>query len=256
MNKKLVLLLFAFLVSLNLCEAATIKGEIYGPGLNKMTGRVEVEVDSSPRQYMVSTDGTYSFFLLVGEYTIKAKYEEKGQVKYEAEEKIVVKDEGEFIHDIVMYPTAEEEERIINQTTDQPSSNQDRGILLFIIIAAVFLISIFLVLLVVKRGKKKEEEIINLDNNTEKKESEQDKIKRDIENEFPESLDGIIKIIKENGGRVTQKDIRKRISLSEAKISLMITELEHKGIVERIKKGRGNIIILRKDPDSEDKIIP
>jgi uncharacterized membrane protein len=155
-----------------------------------------------------------------------------------------------------MYPTAEEEERIINQTTDQPSSNQDRGILLFIIIAAVFLISIFLVLLVVKRGKKKEEEIINLDNNTEKKESEQDKIKRDIENEFPESLDGIIKIIKENGGRVTQKDIRKRISLSEAKISLMITELEHKGIVERIKKGRGNIIILRKDPDSEDKIIP
>ncbi|PIU72321.1 hypothetical protein COS79_03525, partial [Candidatus Woesearchaeota archaeon CG06_land_8_20_14_3_00_33_13] len=63
--------------------------------------------------------------------------------------------------------------------------------------------------------------------------------------------DGIIKIIKDNKGRVTQKEIRKQIPLSEAKISLMITELEDKGIVKRIKKGRGNIIILSKKLDSD-----
>ena len=59
-------------------------------------------------------------------------------------------------------------------------------------------------------------------------------------------LEDIIKIIKIEGGRTTQKHIRKQIPLSEAKISLMIDELEHKGIIEKIKKGRGNIIILKK----------
>ena len=59
-------------------------------------------------------------------------------------------------------------------------------------------------------------------------------------------LEKIIKIIKQEGGRTTQKEIRKEIPLSEAKISLMIAELEHKGIIEKIKKGRGNIIILKK----------
>jgi len=56
----------------------------------------------------------------------------------------------------------------------------------------------------------------------------------------------LIKIIKREGGRTTQKYIRKQIPLSEAKISLMIAELEHKGIIEKIKKGRGNIIILKR----------
>ena len=53
-------------------------------------------------------------------------------------------------------------------------------------------------------------------------------------------------MIRKEGGRATQKDIRKQIPLSEAKISLMLAELEHKGVVEKIKKGRGNIIILKK----------
>ena len=59
-------------------------------------------------------------------------------------------------------------------------------------------------------------------------------------------MEHLIKIIKREGGRTTQKYIRKQIPLSEAKISLMIAELEHKGIIEKIKKGRGNIIILKR----------
>ena len=59
------------------------------------------------------------------------------------------------------------------------------------------------------------------------------------------NLDGVLKIIMEQGGRTTQKEIRKKIPLSEAKISLMISELEAKGKVQKIKKGRGNIIVLK-----------
>jgi uncharacterized membrane protein len=52
----------------------------------------------------------------------------------------------------------------------------------------------------------------------------------------------VLDIIK-NEKRITQKDIRKQLPDSEAKISLVISELESKGIVKKIKKGRGNIII-------------
>ena len=40
--------------------------------------------------------------------------------------------------------------------------------------------------------------------------------------------------------------------MSEAKISLMIAELEHKGLVEKIKKGRGNIVVLKKNEIKKD----
>ena len=55
----------------------------------------------------------------------------------------------------------------------------------------------------------------------------------------------LIEFIKKQDGRVTQKDIRKQFTYSEAKISLIITELESKGVIKKIKKGRGNIIILK-----------
>jgi len=240
MLKKLIIVLI-LLISIENCYAATISGNIYDPDFNKMEGRTEVEVDSSPRQYQVSTDGTYSFFLLVGKYTIKAKYEEHGRLKYISEEKIVVRDEGKFVHDIVMYPSPEEEERLLNITLEKPgnNSNKTQDTILFIIIGSVFVISILLVVYFLRKEKKRE-------NIHKKEEGSFVATEEEKDVDAPESLDKVIKIIKENNGRVTQKEIRKQIPLSEAKISLMITELEDKGIVKRIKKGRGNIIILSK----------
>jgi uncharacterized membrane protein len=55
----------------------------------------------------------------------------------------------------------------------------------------------------------------------------------------------VLDFIKKENGRTTQKDIRKHFPSSEAKISLIISELEDNGIVKRIKKGRGNIIVLK-----------
>ena len=238
MLKKLIIVLM-LLISIENCYAATIYGNIYDPNLEKMEGRIEVEVDSSPRQYQVSTDGTYSFFLLVGKYTIKAKYEEYGRLKYIAEERIVVRDEGRFIHDIVMYPSPEEEERLLNKTLERPEddSKGKQTIFLFVIIGSVFVISILLVVYFLRKEKKKE--------HIQEKEESFSATEEEKEVDAPESLDRVIRIIKENNGRVTQREIRKQIPLSEAKISLMITELEDKGIVKRIKKGRGNIIILK-----------
>jgi uncharacterized membrane protein len=63
--------------------------------------------------------------------------------------------------------------------------------------------------------------------------------------ELTHSLDGIITFIKREGGRTTQKDIRKAFPLSEAKISLMVSDLEEQGKIKKIRKGRGNVIVLQ-----------
>ena len=64
--------------------------------------------------------------------------------------------------------------------------------------------------------------------------------------DLDKDLDYIVSIIKKEGNRATQKDLVQKTGLSEAKISLMITDLESKGIIRKIKKGRANIIILNK----------
>ena len=62
---------------------------------------------------------------------------------------------------------------------------------------------------------------------------------------LPNDLQEIVDFIKSKENRVTQKDIRKQFPQSEAKISLLIADLEKRGLVEKIKKGRGNIVILK-----------
>lgn len=59
-----------------------------------------------------------------------------------------------------------------------------------------------------------------------------------------DDLKGLLKVISAMGGRTTQTELRKKLSYSEAKISLMLTDLESRGLIKKIKKGRGNIIIL------------
>ncbi|MBU0461991.1 MAG: transcriptional regulator, partial [Nanoarchaeota archaeon] len=66
---------------------------------------------------------------------------------------------------------------------------------------------------------------------------------KEIESDYEKLIVGMLH---KNEGRITQKELRKEIPLSEAKISLLISELEHKSKIEKIKKGRGNIIILKK----------
>ncbi len=63
---------------------------------------------------------------------------------------------------------------------------------------------------------------------------------------LPDDLREVLRIIEKGGGRITQLDLRKGLPYSEAKVSLMVTDLESRGIVKKIKKGRGNVIILNR----------
>lgn len=67
----------------------------------------------------------------------------------------------------------------------------------------------------------------------------------DISNEpVPADLQEILDILKSQGGRMTQKDMRKRLKYSEGKVSLMLLDLEKRGKIQKFKKGRGNVLFL------------
>ncbi len=53
----------------------------------------------------------------------------------------------------------------------------------------------------------------------------------------------VLETIRRFDNRLSQKELRKALSpWSEAKVSMELTELEDRGIISKIKKGRGNII--------------
>ncbi|MEL7662981.1 MAG: LPXTG cell wall anchor domain-containing protein [Methanosarcina mazei] len=65
---------------------------------------------------------------------------------------------------------------------------------------------------------------------------------------LPDDLKEIMDLIRASGNRITQRELRKKSPYSESKVSLMLSDLEERGLIEKFKKGRGNIIRI---PDSE-----
>lgn len=225
--KKVIFLMLFFLLFANITYAATIFGDIYDLSLNKIDNAI-VEINTMPKQQYVSKNGTYAFDAPAGDYIIKANYYLNNVLESSAVEKISVKAEGRFRLDLILFPSFEDENQLLNESITVPATFERPNYLVYFLIIFLALIILFAVFHYFKKIKKPK-----IKETSPKEESK------------PSDLDQIIKLIKKEGGRATQKDLRKQIPLSEAKISLMIAELEDKGIIKKIKKGRGNIIILK-----------
>ena len=211
-------------------NAATIYGIVYDLSLKKIDN-ARVEVNTTPKQFMVAQNGSYSFNVANGIYKIKAQLMQKGAAIASVQENITIERDGSYVLDLILFPDVEEGIEDIGVDLNNELIELEDGKNNFMI-GIIFSLIIFIVIVGVYylRTKKqaKEPEI------------------EEQETGHQDDLGQVINLIKQEGGRTTQKEIRKQIPLSEAKISLMVTELEHKGIIEKIKKGRGNIIILKK----------
>lgn len=223
MKKKVVLIIIFSIFFINFVNGAIIKGNIYGPNLEILKDNI-IDLQSNSKQTYVSKDGEYQFNVEPGKYIINAKHYEQGILLYSALENITIDNENEFILDLILIPSNKELfsenypelDNLNFEEKSKPFLTNFWFILGFIIL---ILISIYLL-----KNKKK--------------------ISKD--EEIRDDLIEVIKIIRENNGRINQKELRKKMSLSEAKISLMITDLESRKIIRKIKKGRGNILILKK----------
>ena len=242
-------MLFVFAAGVN---AAVIKGNTYDFSLNQISN-VVVEIDSSPKQTYVVKDGSYSFTLGQGSYTITALQKSGAEIIAKTEEKVDVKAEGEFSVDLILFPVIDDGS--VDNINSGVSLADKKNPLFIYIVAAVFLFIIIGIAIrffnkkKVKHAPSKESKktarkakpVKNAEKKTEKKSEEKKEEAKEQPKKDVYDSGQIISILKKNGGRATQKDIRKEIPLSEAKISLMIAELESRGKIEKIKKGRGNI---------------
>ena len=224
-------------------QAATLQGSIYNTRF-ELEENVLVEIDTTPLQKFLSTDGLYSFILAPGTYILTAR---KGFLETKEEVKIV--DQGTFVLDIFLLPNFSEEDQLLEET-NQDFFAEERETPQW-----AYWVTAFIIILLLARFLKIRKKYGPLRKFRKEAKHEQRKtiqeIKEDIANE-PGYLERALELIEKSDGRITQKELRKEmLPLSEAKISLIVTELEHRGKIEKIKKGRGNVIILKGDREEE-----
>ncbi len=239
MKHKLSLILFLLLI-LPLASAATLKGSIYDENLDTAKD-VLVEINTVPQQKYLAKTGTYSFDLPVGKYTLTAKND-----RYIVTEEVeILSATGEYVLDLFLLPDFAEEDELWQETQQElVIDTEEKTTPLWSKIVAGIIFALLLARIIYTRKKygslwKFRKRI--------KAESQKtpEQHKEELAKE-PGYIDQALDIIKKHDGRINQKELRKEMMyLSEAKVSLIVTELEHKEKIEKIKKGRGNVLILK-----------
>lgn len=246
-TKRRFILLIIIITSLILnAHAAKVYGTLYewsdfdNPLKNTI---VEIEENHTRLQYKVSGDGTYNFEIPPGSYVIKAKfYNNNNILEFFTEERLQIDktDESRNIDLLLFPPTDLEIEYLgdINLSDEIDTKETDYTNDTMILLIALFIVFIILFLI----WKKKKRDAISKTNEPAVPEKLEGK-KENNTRELPDDLKELYDIIVKKGGRTTQKDLRKEVIYGEAKVSLMIADLEDRGLIKKIKKGRSNIII-------------
>lgn len=276
--------------------AATIHGTVYEWESFKPLDNAVVEINSTPEQNFVATNANYSFNLTPGTYLITANYFEGKTIVYTAKEEVVISDKGEYVHDLLLFPTYNEEllnhsrfevpNLSFDETKNADQNNSQNyffvsvflAFILVLLLAGYFIKKRYLKPLVITNsfpdgGREPKtlqpesaiDEEENLDDTFEISSKlsttnsvDVEDLQEDREINLPEDLKELLNLIRTNGNRITQRELRKKSPYSESKVSLMLSDLEERGLIEKFKRGRGNIIRipdehLSKQTDDESK---
>ncbi len=221
--RKLTLWILILLIGIHSAYGAIVSGNLYDSKLN-LINNVLVEITTNPLQSYVSKDGFYTFTLTDGRYQLRAYYNDENGTTFFTTKEVIASGAGMFKVDLVL-------DKLYNGTPPSIKPEPEFSSLEFVkqnwIYFAGFLIIAVFLLLAFKFLSK-----------------------APVEASLPKELDEVLKLVRLGGGRLTQRELRKKLPLlSESKISLMISELEDKKLIEKIKKGRGNILLLKNGKD-------
>ncbi|MEK6971050.1 MAG: hypothetical protein AABW68_05200 [archaeon] len=227
-------------------HAATIIGTTYdGLSLETLPNTI-VTLNTSPEQTVLVKDGTYSFNVPVGNYTIKGTYLEQGIVVLEATQLLEVKGEGTYTVDLILLPD-------VGDVPDDPLPDDEpppswteqlwQGPGPWLILLAIVMGGIVYAVMDARRNTRARYQKTSSE---ETNGTEEAKEPPALDQGF--TLDGyaleVLHDLKRGGNRLTQKELRSMINIGEAKVSLVVSEMESYGLIKKIKKGRGNILIL------------
>lgn len=265
---------------------ATVHGATYAWDTLEPINDTVIEVNSNPPQSVVAKNGTYSFDLMPGDYTITARYYRNNTLIYSEETTIKIEGEGSYVLDLLLYPISRngETETIAvrkNQNGINPPEQTEASssiisylpvaFVFFILFAGSYKLSKKHKIIEESRSQKKEHKMSGVlekilykvtysGTKPEFKSSKREFFASDpiiepgnasyngtdaLKKQPPSAeLSEILDIIRGNKGRITQKDLRSRLKHSEVKVSLLLSELEKRGMIKKFKNGRENIIVL------------
>ncbi len=215
-----------FLVALTLLHATTITGSIYSSDTFETVNNTLVRFQGAGEYQVLARDGTYSIDLPQGVYNMTAIYFEGSSLKYFSAETLEVSAESQKFDIVLFDPDWFEGELPALDIDISQEKQPDYSLYIFaaVALAAVAAAAAFLLL------RKKEPEKAG-----------------EMGAELGAEELEVLKILRENEGRIKQKELRAILNFSESKMSLILTELEAGGRIKRFKKGRENIIKLKKE---------
>ena len=264
---------------------ATIYGETYLWGTFEPLNDTLININSNPPQSIVAKNGKYSFKLVPGDYIITAKYYRNDTLTYSKEVTFQINEEGTYVLDLLLYPVSEYPvtETIsakMNPNSVNPPEQTSAGpsvisylpiaLALILLFGGGYILSSMRKkekntfkegkfnipgLLVKVSGKNIGSGVIQGFGNLEEAVSVTEPVKQADNSEIeiadlkklPLSTDlrGVLDVIRGHKGRMTQKELRSRLDYSEVKVSLMLSEMEKRGLIKKFKNGRENIVVLR-----------
>lgn len=212
------LVLAMFLVSLG--YSAFVYGSIYGHDLEKIN-KTAIKIQGKFSYQVVTENANYSIFLPEGEYRISASsFDGYGNLKFYVEEKAMVGKQDQRV-DLVLKP--------VNDTGDTILIG---GLVFVIAIAAVFLYLHF-------SSKQHGQDIADAEQPMQAKVY---KLRPQGAIYLDEDAKKVLEVLGSFENRATQKELKEVLKFSDAKLSLILTELEQLGHVKKFKRGRANIV--------------
>lgn len=199
-------------------SAAFIEGTVYDLGLNEVQDAI-VRINTTPAQRMVAKDATYSFQVPPGSYKIEAAKND-----LTVSEVVSTGDQGSYVLDLIMIPAFDSimaDEELEAPEVEPLVQDEPKPLIEWL----GWITALLLLAFVVYKFSKSQNEIKKVSVN--------------------DDLEKIMHFLEKQGGRATQKEIRSIFPYSEAKVSMMVSELEGKGLVERLKKGRSNLVVKK-----------
>lgn len=222
--KQIIIFLLFTLMLVSVGSAATISGTIYNYDLAPVQNAL-ITINTNPEQHVVAKEGTYTLHVPAGKYTIQVSNILPTGREEKSTANITVSTDGEYTYDFILFLEIEnfEEPALDNITIEEEPTKTNWPLFILLIIIIVGIIG---VLVYFKRQLTKE-------------------VSQEIQEEDV-LLKSILQFIKKEK-RTTQKTIRQHFPHSEATISLALSSLEHDNKIEKIKKGRSNIICYQQE---------
>jgi len=251
------LLLAAVLLLAQGAFAATLKGTVFDSHLQPV--QAIVQINTTPTQTFVAQNGSFFFEVPKGFFKLTAAAGNKS-----VSETASVVSEGIFNVDMIVlgfesppltFPNVSEESGLENggNNATAPPAQQtaaapfDWGL----VYAALFAIVAGALFFFHRELRKTLGEFTKLRKDVSRQNNHLHKTASRVPAAKPAAYSGltdlqqkIMEELRKSDGRINQKELRKLIPFSEAKVSIELDFLEEKGLVKKFKKGRGNVIVL------------